>query len=312
MSSYDHVLFIGFGGPTRPEEITPFLLNVTRGIPIPEERLREVEHHYHEVGGFSPYNEYTFRLFEKLRDKLREMNVPLPLFLGMRNWDPYLKDALAEIKRRGLKRGIGVILAPHRSDASYEKYVRNVEDAKREAGAEDVDYEYLKPWFEHPGFIHAQTDEVRKVLAKIPELKRKNTPLVFSAHSIPVEMAAKSRYVEEVRASAERVAQDAGQPKWQLAWQSRSGSPRQPWLEPDICSVIRDLKSKGEDSVLVVPVGFLCDNVEVLFDLDIEARKETENLGMKYYRASTVMDHPSFVAMFTELIQELFVGFKCH
>jgi protoporphyrin/coproporphyrin ferrochelatase len=310
--SFDHVLVIGFGGPTKPEEIKPFLQNVTRGIPIPEERLREVEHHYHEVGGFSPYNEYTFRLFERLREKLQERQVNLPLFLGMRNWNPYLKEALAEIKRRGLKRGIGLILAPHRSDASYEKYIRNVEDAKREAGALEINYEYLKPWFDHPGFIHAQTDEARKVLARIPAEDREAIPLLFSAHSIPMDMAAKSQYAEEVRASAALVAGELGNPKWHLAWQSRSGSPRQPWLEPDICSAIRELKRKGESSVLVIPVGFLCDNVEVLFDLDIEARQEAEKQGMKFYRASTVMDHPSFAAMFAELIQELFAGFRCH
>ncbi len=230
----------------------------------------------------------------------------------MRNWNPYLKDALSEIKRRGLKRGIGLILAPHRSDASYEKYIRSVEDAKREAGTLEVDYQYLKPWFEHPGFIHAQTEEARKTLAKIPEAKRGNIPLLFSAHSIPVEMAAKSQYAEEVRTSSELIAGELGSAKWQVAWQSRSGSPRQPWLEPDICSAVRGLKAQGGNSVLIIPVGFLCDNVEVLFDLDIEARQEAEKCGMAYFRASTVMEHPSFVEMFAELVQESFAGFRCH
>lgn len=300
--NFDHILVIGFGGPTKPEEIRPFIENVTRGIPIPEERLKEVEHHYHEVGGFSPYNVYTFRLFHKLGEKLAQDGSSLPLFIGMRNWDPYLKDTMAEIKSRGLKKGIGVILAPHRSDASFEKYIRNVEDAKKTAGAEDILYEYLPSWFNHPGFIEAQADEIQKVLEKLSAEKRGAVPVVFSAHSIPVDMASKSRYAEEVLHTSEKTAEKLNLKNWRLAWQSRSGSPRQPWLEPDVCSVIRELAAKSEKDVILVPVGFLCDNVEVLFDLDIEAKQEAEKCSMNYFRASTVMDHPRFVAMFSELI----------
>lgn len=296
---FDHILLIGFGGPTKPEEIWPFLQNVTRGIPIPEERLRAVEHHYHEVGGRSPYNDYTFRLFDKLCARLKEKSVLLPVFLGMRNWDPLLKDVVTEIQQKGLKRGLGVILAPHRCDASYEKYIRNVEEAKGAANARDIQYEYLNAWHEHPGFIEAQAEEVRKVL------KDPKAPVIFSAHSIPLEIAQKSKYVEEVIASSQLVAQKLGLEDWQVAWQSRSGNPRQPWLEPDVVSVIRELKAKGKDSVLLVPVGFLCDNVEVLFDLDIEAKQEAEKNGMRYTRASTVMDHSKFVEMFEEQIRKV-------
>lgn len=305
---FDHILVIGFGGPTRPEEIRPFIENVTRGISIPEERLKEVEHHYHEVGGFSPYNEYTFRLFDKLKEKLSAEGITLPLFIGMRNWTPHLADTLMTVKARGLKHGIGVILAPHRCDSSYEKYIRNVEDARKAAGAPEISYEYLRPWHDNPGFVEAQADETRKVLKNLPEERRKTIPVLFSAHSIPCEMAAKSQYAEEVRRSSELIAEALSFANWQVVWQSRSGSPRQPWLEPDICSVLRGLRQKGEEAAVIVPVGFLCDNVEVLFDLDIEARQEAEKAAMQYFRASTVMDHPRFVAMFSELIKETLAG----
>jgi len=301
--SFDHLLVIGFGGPEKPEQVKPFLEMVTKGLRIPEERLAEVARHYEAIGGASPYNEYTFRLFHKLEAQLHENGITLPLFIGMRNWHPFMKDTIAEIKKRGLKRGLGIILAPHRSDASFEKYIRTVEEAKEAAGAPHVEYEYLKPWHDHPLFIEAQADQVRRTLEEVSEEERQKIPMVFSVHSIPVEMAEKSGYVEEVQVSSSLVAKELNHTKWQLAYQSRSGNPRQPWLEPDVCSVIRDLNSNGERTVLLVPIGFLCENAEVLFDLDIEAADETRKMGMRYLRASTVMDHPKFVELFAQLIQ---------
>ncbi len=339
---FDHILLIGFGGPEKPEDIRPFIENVTRGIPIPEERpnadalgqqnhletgrfearLREVERHYHAAGGRSPYNEHTLRLYNKIREKLSEKSIDLPVFIGMRNWHPLVADTLREIKQKKFCRGLGVILAPHRSDASYEKYIRTVEDGKKQTGGEEIKYEYLNSWHDHPGFIDAQAEGVNVILrpkAEESEILRsakrpfkvaqddrnlKNIPVIFTAHSLPLEMAEKCQYVGEVTRSSELVAKKLGIQKWQVAWQSRSGSPRQPWLEPDVVSAVRKLKSEGENSVLVVPIGFLCDHVEVLYDLDIETKEEAEKLGMKYFRASTVMDRPKFVAMFAELIQK--------
>jgi ferrochelatase len=301
---FDHILLIGFGGPTKPEEVRPFIENVTRGIPIPEERLLEVEHHYEAVGGASPFNEFVFRFSHQLRAKLAEKSLNLPLFIGMRNWHPLLKDTLAEIKKKGFKQGAGVILAPHRSDASYEKYVRAVEEANAAVGG-GLQYRYLNAWHLHSGFIEAQAQEIQKVL------KDKSTPVVFTAHSIPLEMAQKCRYAEDVAASSALTAQKLGISKWQVAWQSRSGSPRQPWLEPDVVSVLRDLKSKGEKAVVIVPIGFVCENVEILYDLDVEARHEAEKLGMQYFRASAVMDRSEFVTMFADLIHELAAETPC-
>lgn len=304
----DHVLMIGFGGPTKPEEIQPFLEEVTRGLPIPPARVQEVARHYEAVGGRSPYQEYTLRLFTKLRERLQAREVPLPVFLGMRNWHPFLRETMGEIKRAGLTHGLGVILAPHRSQSSFEKYVQNVEDAKTHASAAQIRYDYLRPWHQHPLFIEAQADQVRTVLSRRPAEAQERAHLLFSAHSIPVDMAQRCAYVEEIRASSAAVAKALGRAHWSLGYQSRSGSPKQPWLEPDVESVLRRLQEEGVRDVVVVPIGFLCDNVEVLFDLDIEAKAEADRLGVRYARASTVMDHPAFVEMLAALIDESLQG----
>lgn len=294
---FDHVLVIGFGAPEKQTDVPKFLRIVTRGAPVPEERLQEVAHHYKAIGGGSPYNRHTARLVESIKRKLAERGISLPVFTGMRNWHPFLKETLAEIKAKGFRKGIGIILAPHRCDASWDKYIRAVEDAKKENGAV-IEYEYLSPWHDHPGFISAQTEQVRKIYEQ-------GAHLLFTAHSIPVEMAKNSNHAKEIRISAEHVARELNRQEWSVAYQSRSGRPDQPWLEPDVNSKIRELAASGTKTVLLVPIGFLCDNAEVLYDLDIEAKAEAEKAGIRYLRASTVMDHPRFADMLTGLMQEI-------
>ena len=303
----DHLLVIGFGGPPRPEDVQPFLKIVTEGAAIPPARLAEVEHHYQITGGFSPYNEHTVRLVEKMRVRLREDGVTLPMFLGMRNWHPFLHETMREIAAQRLTRGLGIILAPHRCEASYEQYLQNVEDAKVQASAPQLSYAYLRAWHDHPLFIQAQADEVRKTLERIPASERDAVPLVFSAHSIPVEMAQHSQYEAEYRLSCELVARQLCHSAWSLAYQSRSGNPKQPWLEPDVEFVLNRLQAQGVRRALLVPIGFLSDHTEVLYDLDVDAKHEAQRLGLEYLRASTVMDHPAFVAMFSQLISEAFL-----
>lgn len=300
---YDHVLMIGFGGPERPEDIRPFLTEVTRGTRVPEARLQDVVHHYEAVGGRSPYNAYTRRLFAAMVERLRQEGIDAPCFLGMRNWHPFLRDTLDEIRGQGLTRGIGLILAPHRSEASFEKYVRAVEEANAASGA-SVTYDYLPPWHEHPLFIEAQADQVRQALERLPLAERASAHLLFTAHSIPREMAQRSRYAQEFESSSRLVAERLGCAAFSCAYQSRSGPPSQPWLEPDVAAAIRTLATAGVRQVVVVPVGFLCDNVEVLFDLDIEARGEAERAAIGFSRASTVMDHPRFVELLSRLVRE--------
>ncbi len=302
--NFDHVLVIGFGGPRKPEEVMPFLDDVTRGLPIPPARLAEVARHYDAIGGASPYNEYALRLVSKMKEALAQKGFSLPIFVGMKHGHPFLKDVLMEIDQRGLRKGIGLILAAQRSDASFDKYVRGVDEAKRSAGAFKVNYEYLKPSFDHPGFIRAQAEQVRKILKGLPPAQLEKTHLLFSAHSIPLKMAEQCRYAEEFKSGGELVAQELSFPRFDFAYQSRSGNPREPWLEPDVTTQLTGLAEKGAKTVIFIPIGFLSDNAEVLYDLDIEAKAFAERLGLCYRRASTVMDHPVFAAMLAELIQE--------
>ena len=298
--SFDHLLLIGFGGPEKPEEVRPFLERLTQGMRIPETRLQEVAHHYEATGGFSPYNAHALRLFGKLQQELRAGGVDLPLFLGMRNWRPFLTDTLREIAGKGLCRGLGIILAAHRSDASFGRYVKSVEASAQEAGVA-VEYEYLRPWHDHPLFIRAQSERVRPLW---PAGDGAAAHLLFTAHSIPLEMASTSSYEQEIQTSSRLVAESLGAAGWSVAYQSRSGPPAQPWLEPDVAAAVRRLKSDGKQTLVAVPIGFLFDHTEVLYDLDIEAKQAAEGQGLRFLRSPTVMDHPQFVRMFAELIQE--------
>ena len=302
--SFDHILVIGYGGPTKPQEVRPFLEHVTRGKQIPEARLQEVLRHYEAVGGRSRYNDDTFKLARRLEHTLRRRGSTHPVFVGMRNWHPFLDDVIGAIRRRGLTRGLGIVLAPHRSPASFDEYLKSVEKVEAHVAAQEIRYEYLPPWHDHPLFIEAQADEVRQALEPLSPKDRKAIHLLFSAHSIPTAMAHQCRYAEEIEISSREVARRLGHDRWSVAYQSRSGNPREPWLSPDVGSVIRGLPAQGVRRVAVVPIGFLCENVEVLYDLDIEARQEAECTGIDFLRVSTVRDHPKFVEMFAELIQE--------
>lgn len=301
---FDHILMIGFGGPTRPDQIQPFLKEVARGRKIPEERLKEVEQHYHQIGGCSPYNRHAFRLFEALRAELATEGFLLPIFIGMRNWHPFLKETLTQIQQLGLRQGLVIVLAPHRSEASFERYLQSLEEAKREIGAEAIQYEVVKPWHDHSLFIEAQAQLVRPLLDRLDPEQRKRSSLLFCAHSIPIEMANACRYRQEFRLSSARVAEALEFPRWSLGYCSRSGSVREPWLEPDVLEMLVRLKAQGDQGVILVPIGFLFDHTEVLYDLDGEAKGVAERQGLQFLRASTVMDHPKFIELFKSLIQE--------
>lgn len=296
---FDHLLVIGFGGPASREEIRPFLERVAKGTRIPEARLSQVEQQYEQIGGFSPYNKHARRLFDALAARLKAGGVNLPAFLAMKNTAPSLAEAFREIGGRGLNRELALVLAPHRSDASFGKYQRAVEEAKQEAGAGGVRTGYVGPWHDHPLFIEAQADQVRRVLPEGEEAL-----LVFTAHSIPAEMARACGYEREILRSAEAVCARLGVSDFCVAYQSRSGDPRQPWLGPDIPALIPEWKQRGIRRVALVPVGFLLDHAEVLYDLDILARQTLEREGIEVRRASTVMDHPKFVEMLAGLIRE--------
>lgn len=300
----DHVLMLGFGGPTAPSEIRPFLEEVTRGQRIPPQRLDAVAHHYDAVGGSSPYNACATRLAERVREQLQASGLPLPLFLAMRNWHPFFRDVLTEIHGRGLRHGLALILAPHRSQSSFEKYVERLQEAQQAAGATAIRYDFAGPWFAHPRFIEAQAARVEEALAGLDPAFRRDAHVVFCAHSIPIDMPGREGYEREFRRSSELTAErlNIEPSRWSLAYQSRSGPPAQPWLTPDVTEHLKQLAGQGVHRVVLAPIGFLFDHVEVLYDLDIEAAQTAADLGLTARRASTVMDHPAFVSMWIDII----------
>ncbi len=303
----DAILLIGFGGPTRREEIRPFLDNVLRGRPIPKERYEEVVHHYEVMGGRSPYNEHTMRQADALRARLRLDRIDIPVVVGMRNWDPYLIETMRELaseisvhRLKPVPQILGFILAAHRCEASWERYQSAVEDARAKIGADAPLVEYPEPWHAHPKFIEAVAERTSEAFARLDQSEAKRAELIFTAHSVPVPMANASGYVDQIRESATAVASRLGRDSYTLAFQSRSGAPRDPWLEPDICAVIRKLDGRP---AVVVPIGFLCDHIEVLYDLDVEAAEVARENGGKVVRAGTVADHPAFIEMMTSIVR---------
>lgn len=298
---YDAVLLIGFGGPERLEEIRPFLDRVTRGRAIPRERYEEVVRHYEAIGGRSPFNDISNRQLAALRKRLAGAGIRIPVVLGLRNAAPYLDGVLEKLARDGVQRVLGFVLAAHRCEASWDRYLQNVEQARARIGASAPEVDYLGPWHEHPLFAEAAADRVADALALIDRAKRVRAKLIFTAHSIPLAMAAASGYVEQLTDSARRVGERLGRREWTLAFQSRSGAPQDPWLEPDVRHVLRGL---GGYAAVVSPIGFLSDHVEVLYDLDFEAAGVAREAGVTMVRAATVGDHPRFIEMMAALIEE--------
>jgi ferrochelatase len=302
--SYDAILLIAFGGPTAPGEIRPFLARVLRGIPVPPERVEEVVHHYEAVGGKSPLNEITFRQAEALQKLLSENRIPLAVYVGMRNSRPFLRETLDEMTANGVRQSLGFILSSHHTEASWQRYQKDVAEAQEELGGAAPTVHFSPGWHAHPLFIQTWVEQIQLLLNTLSAEKRSSTPIIFTAHSLPIAMANQSPYVEQLEETACLISDRLGHRRWFIAYQSRSGGPTDPWLEPDINKVIRDLAAKGASAVVVAPIGFVCDHVEVLYDLDIEAKQIAADLGLKMLRASCPNDHPTFIQMMADVIQE--------
>jgi len=294
-STVDAVLLLAFGGPTRPEEIRPFLANVTRGRRIPADRLDAVAHHYEEIGGRSPLNDLTFDQARALRRALPS----LPVYVGMRNWSPYLADTVAEMTMHGVRRAVALVLSPHANEASRERYVETVDEARAQQGPRAPEIVWAPSWHVHPRFVAALAECVSAARAGLAT----DAPVVFTAHSIPTASAATSPYERELGETAAAVAATLALPRWQLAYQSRSGNPDDAWLEPDVNDALRALAADGAREVVVAPIGFVCDHVEVLYDLDIEARRTAAALGLRFARASTVNSHPAFIDALADVVR---------
>jgi ferrochelatase len=300
---FDAVVVIAFGGPQGPADIRPFLANVLKGRRVAPERVEEVAHHYELFDGVSPLTSLTNLQAVGLRDALAARGAPLPVYVGMRNWHPYLADTLAQMSRDGVRRAVGVIAAAHRSYSSCTQYRENLAEARRrlrEDGLPDVEVTCVPDWHLSDGFVAANVANIRRALETLPEPVRARAEIVFTAHSIPVPMAQRYPYERQIHESADAImAHVAGRTArgtgYSVVFQSRSGRPEDPWLGPDVCDYLRDASARGVPGVVLCPVGFICDHVEVLYDLDVEAAAVARELGLPLARASAVNDHPLFV-----------------
>jgi protoporphyrin/coproporphyrin ferrochelatase len=303
--AFDAVLVIAFGGPQGRDDVRPFLANVLRGRRVSPERVEDVAHHYELFGGISPLTELTTRQAVLLLEELRDRGHELPVYVGMRNWHPFLEDTLETMARQGVRRAVGFIAAAHRSYSSCTQYRENVESARaslRKAALEDVEIVYVGDWHSHPGFVEANADHVRDALTRLPDTVRDRARLIFTAHSIPSAMAARFPYQRQLEETAQAVANRVGAKDWVLVFQSRSGRPEDPWLGPDVCDYLRQESAAGLDAVVLCPIGFICDHIEVLYDLDTEAAGVCQELGIPMARAHAVNDHPRFVAAMADAV----------
>lgn len=305
---YDAVLIVSFGGPEGRDEVIPFLENVLRGRNVPRERMLAVAEHYYHFDGISPINQQNRELVAALQAELDANGPKLPVFWGNRNWHPLLPDTLRAMRDRGVQRALAFFTSSFSSYSGCRQYRENIAAAQDEVGPGAPRVEKLRAHFNHPGFIETMIERTTEGLSQFDESARQQTHLAFTAHSIPMAMAQNCRYESQLQEGCRLVAEGVGIANWKLVYQSRSGPPTQPWLEPDISDHLRDLAGQEVKQVVIVPIGFISDHMEVLYDLDCEAKEIADELGINMVRAKTAGVHPRFVQMIRELIVERTTG----
>ena len=314
--AYDALLVLSFGGPEGPDDVLPFLRNVTRGRGIPDERLAEVAEHYQHFDGVSPINAQNEALVDALRADFATHGLALPVYLGNRNWHPFVADTVRRMRDDGVRRALVLATSATSSYSGCRQYRDDLARAREAVGNDAPELVKLRHFFDHPGFVEPLADSVRAALSQLPDELRDEARLVFTAHSIPVSMNEASGpernglYERQHRETARLVAEavrGAGA-AFDLVWQSRSGPPQVPWLEPDVNDHLRTLSGEGVRAVVVTPSGFVSDHVEVRWDLDEEARATAASLELAYVRAATPGTHPAFVAAIRELVAERLTG----
>jgi len=297
--SYDALLVVSFGGPEGMDDVIPFLENVLRGRNVPRERMLSVARHYEMFGGVSPINQQNRNLIAALEKELGKNGPRLPIYWGNRNWHPMLADTVGRMAEDGVRNALAFVTSAYSSYSSCRQYLENISDAQAQVGPGTPRVEKLRQFYNHPLFIEANVEHVRAALQQV-----RDAQLVFTAHSIPESMAANCDYVMQLAETGGLIARELNVDNWQLVYQSRSGSPMQPWLGPDVLEHLRSLASAGVKEVVVAPIGFVSDHMEIVYDLDFEAQNVARELGMKMVRAATAGTHPLFVKMIRELMLE--------
>jgi ferrochelatase len=307
---YDALVLVSFGGPEGPDDVLPFLENVTRGRNVPRGRLDEVATHYRAFGGVSPINAQNRALITALERAFAARGIALPIYWGNRNWHPYLPDTVRTMAGDGVRRALAFVTSAYSSYSSCRQYLDDIERARAAVGERAPSIDKIRPFWNHPGFIDTMVERTREALAEqlAPEASADPATtlrIVFTAHSVPVAMARGCDYEGQLREAAELVAGRLDPPhRWDLAYQSRSGPPEQPWLGPDIVDHLAHLRAAGVDRVVAVPIGFVSDHMEVVHDLDVEAAAAAAHLGLRFTRARTAGTAPRFIEAVCDLVLE--------
>jgi ferrochelatase len=316
MNSFDALLVVSFGGPEKHEDVLPFLENVLRGKNVPRERMLEVAEHYYHFDGRSPINDQNKQLIAALEGECRSQGITMPVYWGNRNWHPLLTDTLKQMQAEGVRRAAAFVTSAFGSYSGCRQYREDIARAQQATGVQDMVIEKLPNFCDRPEFIEVMTERVRAAMTELgpterngdgPEAGSSETDnskpqLIFTAHSIPLNMADASPYVRQLKEASARVAAACGMSNWTLVYQSRSGPPTQPWLAPDICDYLREQHAKGVCSVIICPIGFISDHMEVLYDLDTEARALCNEIGIKMVRAGTAGAHPKLISMICDMV----------
>lgn len=302
--SYDAVLVVSFGGPEGMDDVIPFLENVLRGRNVPLERMRAVASHYEMFGGISPINRANRNLIAALKKELEAKGPQLPVYFGNRNWHPLLPDTMRQMAADGVKRALAFVTSAYSSYSSCRQYLENISQACARVGENAPRVDKIRPFFNHPLFIEANIAQTKAALDEIPPERRASTPIAFTAHSIPQSMASNCDYEEQLIEVSCLVASALGHERWKLVYQSRSGAPSQPWLGPDICEHLESLGTVGTTDLVIAPIGFVSDHMEIIYDLDTQASQLCQEIGIRMVRARTAGTHPSFIKMVRELIVE--------
>ncbi|MCB0272903.1 MAG: ferrochelatase [Bdellovibrionales bacterium] len=304
MMKFDAFFFVSFGGPEGPDEVMPFLNRVLAGKNVPEERKLEVAAHYQKFGGISPINEQNRTLIKNLKSAFEKNNIDLPMYWGNRNSDPLIQDTIEQMRKDKRSNVLCFFTSSFSSYSGCRQYRENIEDVKKNLGLEKMQFSKLRTWFNHPLFIQIIVEDVQKARSELVKKAAKAPFVLFTAHSIPQSMSKQCDYVVQLKETSQLVTNQLHTDAYRLVFQSRSGPPQVPWLEPDICDALDQVKEQGHDAVIVVPIGFVTDHMEVKYDLDVQAKEKASLLDLSFVRVQAPGHNPRFIDLVVDLVLE--------